>query len=91
MLDLCRANIENFTGLFVDGGINDVRIMGSITLTVLLGIAIVGMEWITRVQKVLLVLLCFSQLDFVIGSFIDQDPLERAQVHLGWALLPSPT
>lgn len=84
VLDLCRANIENFTGLFIDGGINDVRIMGSITLTVLLGIAIVGMEWITRVQKVLLVLLCFSQLDFVIGSFIDQDPLERAQGFVGY-------
>ena len=78
---------------------------------VLLVLAIVGMEWITRVtrnfflsyslfyfyardqsyccyyhdfydqvQKLLLVLLICSQIDFVAGSFLDSDPYERAQV-----------
>jgi hypothetical protein len=35
---------------------------------------------VLRVQKLLLVLLIFSQVDFVVGSFLDTDPGERAQV-----------
>ena len=31
-------------------------------------------------QKLLLVLLICSQIDFVVGSFLDSDPYERAQV-----------
>ena len=49
-----------FEGI-VDAGVNDVRIIGCGTLFILLIIAIVGMEWITRVQAVLLVLLICSQ------------------------------
>ena len=33
-----------------------------------------------QVQKLLLVLLICSQIDFVVGSFLDSDPYERAQV-----------
>ena len=33
-----------------------------------------------RVQKLLLVLLIFSQIDFVVGSFLHSDIGERAQV-----------
>ena len=50
-------------GGIVDNGMNDVRIIGCGTVFVLLIIAIVGMEWITRVQAVLLVLLIFSQVN----------------------------
>merc|ERR1711962_1079605 len=42
------------------------------------------MEWITRVQKLLLVLLICSQIDFVVGSFLDSDPYERAQGFTGY-------
>jgi len=84
VLDLCNAKIENFTGI-IDGGVNDVRIIGSVTLSVLLFLAIVGMEWITRVQKLLLVLLIFSQIDFVVGSFLHSDIGERAQGFTGYS------
>ena len=75
----------------------------------MLVLAIVGMEWITRVesfsssfflavlivmitvirddhqvQKLLLVLLICSQIDFVAGSFLDSDPHERAQGLTGY-------
>lgn len=33
-----------------DGGVNDVRLVGSITLVVLFGICIIGMEWEARVR-----------------------------------------
>ena len=42
------------------------------------------MEWVTRVQKFLLVLLVFSQLDFVIGTFIPPSPEEHAKGFVGW-------
>lgn len=34
----------------VDGGIQDMRIIGVITITVLLGIVCIGMEWEAKVQ-----------------------------------------
>ena len=46
----------------------------------ILALAIVGMDWVTRVQKILLVLLIFSQLDFIIGTFLPPTPEERAKV-----------
>ena len=49
-----------FAGI-VDNGMNDVRIIGCVTVFILLIIAVVGMEWITRVQTVLLLLLICSQ------------------------------
>ena len=33
-------------------------------------VSLVGMEWVTRVQKLLLVLLVAAQVDFVVGSFM---------------------
>ena len=36
-------------------------------------IACVGMDWVTRVQMFLLVLLIISQFDFLIGSFMPKD------------------
>ncbi|QQP40017.1 Uncharacterized protein FKW44_013916 [Caligus rogercresseyi] len=49
---------------------NDVRIIGAISLVAVLLLAIVGMEWVTRVQMVLLFLLIGSQIDFIVGSFL---------------------
>ena len=50
----------------------------------ILALAIVGMEWVTRVQKVLLVLLIFSQLDFIIGTFLTPSAQEHAKGFVGW-------
>jgi hypothetical protein len=36
-------------------------------------LAVVGMDWVTRVQMLLLVLLIFSQIDFLIGSFMPEE------------------
>ena len=66
--------------------LNDVRIIGSVTLVLLLVLAIVGMDWVTRVQKLLLVLLMVSQIDFIVGTFLSHDPGERAKGFTGWSL-----
>ena len=64
--------------------IHDVRLIGSVSLVGILALAIVGMEWVTRVQKILLVLLIFSQLDFIIGTFLPPSPQEHAKGFVGW-------
>ncbi|KAJ9588119.1 hypothetical protein L9F63_018510, partial [Diploptera punctata] len=62
--------LKTFSVSIVDGGLNDMRIMGSITIMVLLGIVVVGMEWEAKAQLGLLVILLIAILDFVIGTFI---------------------
>ncbi|XP_068149884.1 bumetanide-sensitive sodium-(potassium)-chloride cotransporter isoform X2 [Drosophila tropicalis] len=54
----------------VDGGIQDVRIIGCVTILLLLIIVVVGMEWEAKAQIGLLVILLVAIADFVIGSFI---------------------
>ncbi|XP_071543225.1 bumetanide-sensitive sodium-(potassium)-chloride cotransporter-like isoform X2 [Panulirus ornatus] len=76
--------------LIVDGGTNDTRIVGTITLIAVLGLAIVGMDWVTRVQMGLLFLLIGSQIDFVVGAFIgplDDDEKARGFVGLSSEVL----
>ncbi|KAF4014841.1 hypothetical protein G4228_006745 [Cervus hanglu yarkandensis] len=53
--------------------INDIRIIGAVTVVILLGISVAGMEWEAKAQIVLLVILLLAIADFVIGTFI---PLE---------------
>ncbi|XP_049649948.1 solute carrier family 12 member 2-like isoform X4 [Accipiter gentilis] len=62
---------ENGT-LMVDE-MNDIRIIGTITVVLLLGISIAGMEWEAKAQIVLLVILILAIGDFVIGTFIPLD------------------
>jgi len=50
---------------------DDIRIIGSVVLCVFLFIAFAGMDWVTRVQKSLLVLLILAQCDMFLGSFLD--------------------
>ena len=45
---LCRAVQDNDAQMVSD--IDDVRIIGVIVLTILLGIAVIGMEWEARVR-----------------------------------------
>uniref|UniRef100_A0A8C4W4D9 Solute carrier family 12 member 2 n=1 Tax=Gopherus evgoodei TaxID=1825980 RepID=A0A8C4W4D9_9SAUR len=52
---------------------NDIRIIGAITVLVLLGISVAGMEWEAKAQIVLLVILLFAVGDFIIGTFIPLD------------------
>ncbi|XP_042790183.1 solute carrier family 12 member 2 isoform X2 [Panthera leo] len=53
--------------------INDIRIIGAITVVILLGISVAGMEWEAKAQIVLLVILLLAIADFVVGTFIPLD------------------
>lgn len=68
----------------VDGEMNDVRIVGCLTVLFLFGIAIIGTAWESKAQMVLLVILLISMLDFVIGSFIPPNDYKRSKGVVGW-------
>ncbi|GLD73458.1 solute carrier family 12 member 2 isoform X1, partial [Lates japonicus] len=56
--------------------INDIRIVGTITVIVLLGISVAGMEWEAKAQIFLLVVLVTAIVNFFIGTFIPSKPKE---------------
>ena len=66
--------------------LNNVRIIGTITLVAVLALAIVGMDWVTRVQLLLLGLLIVSQFDFIIGSIIGPTESEKKFGFTGYKL-----
>ncbi|TKS84008.1 Solute carrier family 12 member 2 [Collichthys lucidus] len=50
--------------------INDIRIIGTITVILLLGISVAGMEWEAKAQIFLLVVLVTAIINYFIGTFI---------------------
>lgn len=42
--------LASFHVKIIDGGVNDVRVVGSVTLVVLFAICLIGMEWEARVS-----------------------------------------
>lgn len=55
MLDL----LSSFGMEIIDGGIQDVRIIGSLTIVVLLLIVVIGMEWEAKVGILKYLLFCW--------------------------------
>ncbi|XP_066567459.1 solute carrier family 12 member 2 isoform X2 [Amia ocellicauda] len=56
--------------------INDIRIVGTITIILLLGISVAGMEWEAKAQIFLLVILVMAIFNYLIGSFISLESKE---------------
>uniref|UniRef100_A0A669B3D3 Solute carrier family 12 member 2 n=1 Tax=Oreochromis niloticus TaxID=8128 RepID=A0A669B3D3_ORENI len=61
---------ETVVELLVVNEINDIRIIGTITIIILLGISVAGMEWEAKAQIFLLVVLITAIFNYFIGSFI---------------------
>lgn len=64
-----RDILRDKDSLMVDES-NDIRIVGLITILILLGITMIGLQWVVRAQMLLLVVLVISILNVVIGTFI---------------------
>lgn len=78
--DLLRDN----NALMVDE-VNDIRIIGVITVIILFGVAIVGLQWVVRTQIILLAILIISILNVIIGSFIGpQNAESKARGFIGY-------
>lgn len=77
--------LTSFDVTIIDGDIQDVRIIGSITIVLITGIVVIGMEWEAKAQIGLLVILLIAIADFMIGSIIGpKSDLEKAQGFLGY-------
>ncbi|KAG8237800.1 hypothetical protein J437_LFUL017194 [Ladona fulva] len=74
--------LRTFGATIVDGATNDIRVVGVITLIAILILAIVGMDWVTRTQMILLFVLIASQIDFVIGSIMG--PVDDEEIAKGF-------
>ncbi|KAJ8973377.1 hypothetical protein NQ317_007190 [Molorchus minor] len=67
------------------GGVNGIRIIGCVTIVILTGIVVIGMEWEAKAQLGLLVILLVAIGDFFIGSFIGpKSDLDIAKGYLGY-------
>ena len=90
LLDMFQEYIPGWAGIvdadFNNFRTNDVRIIGCGTIVLILVVAMVGMDWVTRVQKLLLVLLMCSQVDFVVGTFLSKTDEVYAKGFTGWSL-----
>lgn len=63
----------------VDGGINDVRIVGCITILVLLIIVVVGMEWEAKVRMI--------NFAYLMNAVIMRPPSSLAQAQIGLLII----
>nr|XP_014091112.1 bumetanide-sensitive sodium-(potassium)-chloride cotransporter [Bactrocera oleae] len=83
--DLLKSN-----GLkIIDGGINDVRIVGVCTIVVLILICCVGMEWESKAQNFLIVTIVLAIFNFLIGAAIgprgDEEAIAKGFVGFSWS------
>ena len=73
-------------GTVIDGeSVNIVRIIGVITMTIILGIALIGMRGETVVQITLLITFCASLLNFFIGSLMPVTAYKRRHGFVGYS------
>lgn len=84
-----RDLMKSFDAQILDGATQDVRIVGSITMLVLTGIVVIGMEWEAKAQFVLLIILLVAICDFFIGAFIG--PLSEEDMARGFTGLSGET
>ena len=85
LLDMVHQCVPEFHGILGSTRLNDVRLMGLVTLVLILVIAIIEMGLVNKIQIGLLVLLLVSQLDFFVGSMIPPSPDEQAKGFVGYS------
>ncbi|XP_077285790.1 sodium potassium chloride cotransporter [Arctopsyche grandis] len=66
----------------IDGGNNDVRIIGCVALVIMIFICAVGMEWETKAQNFLVAIIVGAIIDFLIGTSVG--PLDDDQKAKGF-------
>ncbi|CAF2513326.1 unnamed protein product [Rotaria sp. Silwood2] len=84
--DILKEHNVKILGTVVDGeSVNVVRIIGFITMTIMLGVSLIGMRGESIVQIVLLITLSASLLDFFIGSLMPATPYKRQHGFEGYS------
>lgn len=84
--------LEELGVQIVDGDLNDIRIVGSVTLIVLAMIVGIGMEWEAKAQLLFMGILMVALANFIFGSFIgptDADKFSKGFIGYDFELLSS--
>lgn len=66
----------------VDGGDNDVRIIGTISILIMVLICALGMDWEAKAQNFLIAIILIAMFDFIVGASIG--PLSDEQIAKGF-------
>lgn len=54
----------------IDGGDNDVRIIGTISILIMVFICALGMDWEAKAQNFLIAIILIAMFDFIVGALI---------------------
>ncbi|XP_030375779.1 bumetanide-sensitive sodium-(potassium)-chloride cotransporter isoform X2 [Scaptodrosophila lebanonensis] len=80
--------LKSYDVKIIDNDINDIRIVGSVTILVLILICCVGMEWETKAQNFLIVTITLAIFNFLIGAAIgprgNETLISRGFVGFSW-------
>ncbi|XP_076305031.1 solute carrier family 12 member 2-like [Tachypleus tridentatus] len=79
-----RDLLQSYQLIIIDGEMNDVRIIGSVTVVVLLGITMIGTQWESKAQIFLLVILLIAMGNFLIGCLLSPNITQQARGFVGW-------
>lgn len=89
VVGFCESMNDLFKSLgfqIVDGALQDIRIVGVVTIIILTVIVVVGLDWEAKAQVGLLVILVAAIVDFLIGSFIGpKSEVELAKGFTGYS------
>uniref|UniRef100_A0A7N8XEW3 Solute carrier family 12 member 10, tandem duplicate 1 n=1 Tax=Mastacembelus armatus TaxID=205130 RepID=A0A7N8XEW3_9TELE len=77
------AEVDDFGTVIVDS-VNDVRIVGVITVTILLFISLAGMEWESKTQILFFIALMISFASYLVGTVIPHGTIKQAQGIFGY-------
>ncbi|XP_048373302.1 solute carrier family 12 member 3-like isoform X2 [Sphaerodactylus townsendi] len=72
------------SNLAMDTKVNDIRIIGVITVTFLLAIALAGMEWESKAQIIFFVVILTSFISYFVGTIIPASKQQQSHGHFGY-------
>ncbi|XP_042257167.1 solute carrier family 12 member 10, tandem duplicate 1 [Thunnus maccoyii] len=81
--EVVRNLLQEFGVVMVDA-VNDIRIVGVITVTILLFISLAGMEWESKAQILFFVVLMVSFSNYLVGTVIPPSLEKQAQGIFGY-------
>lgn len=79
-----RDHLGQYGKVIFDGGLNDIRLVSSSTVIVLLGIVLIGTEWEAQTQVFLLFILLTAMGDFLIGVCLTPSDYQISRGFIGW-------
>ncbi|XP_040886890.1 solute carrier family 12 member 3-like isoform X2 [Toxotes jaculatrix] len=81
--EVVRDLLKEFDAVMVDA-VNDVRIVGVVTVTVLLLISLAGMEWESKTQILFFLVLLISFSNYFVGTFMPPSIEKQSQGIFGY-------